>query len=105
METLCKEDTDDKKVEAAAAFMHNALADRVQKMLDGPMPEQYDPSMTSLIYAMDYTEKDWTIHFYGDVSVTVLSETDNSETPRRLHRVTHPNPMKGTKRNTERRRR
>ena len=105
VETLCKEDTDDKKVEAAAAFMHNALADRVQKILDGPMPETYDPGMTSLIYAMDYTEKDWTIHFYGDVSVKVPSETENLETPRRLHRVTHPNPMKGTKRNTERRRR
>ncbi len=105
VETLCKDDSDDKKVEAAAAFMHNTFADRVQKMLDAPMPEHYDRNLTSLVERMGFTEKEWIIHFYGDVSVKIPSETENSETPRRLHRVTHPNPMKGSKRGTERRRR
>ena len=78
---------------------------RVQEIIEGP-EVVYDSSLPRLlIESMEYDEKYWTIHFYGDVSVKIVSETKNEEYPRRLHRVTYPSPLKGTKRDTVRRKR
>ncbi len=102
---LTREDPDDRKIQAASTYMHNVFANRVLAFLDGPAPVEPCTDLTKLVERMDMGLTDWTIHFYGGISIRVMSETNHMETPRRLHRNTENHVWSGVKGNQRTRRR
>ena len=84
---LSERSTEAERIEAAATYSENRMAERVIEFLAGPCPEEYSSDIPNrLIERIDFTDTEWVFRFWGRQTVKVERTVEHKEIGRRLTR-------------------